>query len=186
MIWQPLDTWIVITGALCAVACALPGALLVLRRLSNAEYTYTVRDLTGVDSLDPTREFPIDGAAGEGFTNTGDALVMSPSLVTKYLDAAKEIAQHAVLLPHGIRFSEHTTRRDWTDETLDRIRAFYRTFAAEGGRTNVDWQGMVDSNQGGLLPLEEYVSATVEERELLTSGQNSSARPATKLTMAWG
>ena len=42
-----------------------PGPV-VLRRLSNAEYTYTVRDLTGVDSLDPVREFPVDGASGEG------------------------------------------------------------------------------------------------------------------------
>ena len=31
-----------------------PGPVL-LRRLSNAEYTYTVRDLTGVESLDPAR-----------------------------------------------------------------------------------------------------------------------------------
>ncbi|MEO8499195.1 MAG: DUF1587 domain-containing protein, partial [Planctomycetota bacterium] len=71
-----------------------PGPI-VLRRLSNAEYTYTIQDLTGVESLDPTREFPVDGAAGEGFTNTGSAQGMSPSLVQKYLDAAKEVADHA-------------------------------------------------------------------------------------------
>src|SRR5262245_40698026 len=47
-----------------------PGPV-VLRRLSNAEYTYTLRDLTAVESLQPAREFPVDGAAGEGFTNTG-------------------------------------------------------------------------------------------------------------------
>src|SRR6185295_18075073 len=41
-----------------------PGPV-VLRRLSNAEYTYTIRDLTGVESLDPAKEFPVDGAAGE-------------------------------------------------------------------------------------------------------------------------
>lgn len=33
-----------------------PGPV-VLRRLSNAEYTYTIRDLTGVPSLDPVRKF---------------------------------------------------------------------------------------------------------------------------------
>jgi len=32
--WDFIDTWIVITGALCAVACALPGCFLVLRRMS--------------------------------------------------------------------------------------------------------------------------------------------------------
>ena len=51
----------------------------------------------------------MDGAAGEGFTNAGAALVMSPALLTKYLDAAKEVANHLVLLPDGVRFSEPET-----------------------------------------------------------------------------
>src|SRR5688572_26364287 len=41
-----------------------PGPV-VLRRLNNAEYTFTIRDLTGVSSLDPAKEFPADGAAGD-------------------------------------------------------------------------------------------------------------------------
>src|SRR4029453_10499497 len=98
-----------------------PGPVL-LRRLNNAEYAYTIRDLTGGD-LDPTREFPSDGAAGEGFTNTGGSLVMSPDLLAKYLDAGKEIARHAELLPDGFRFSDHSTRSDWTNDTLEQIRA---------------------------------------------------------------
>src|SRR5215210_6033408 len=98
-----------------------PGKV-VLRRLSNAEYTYTLRDLTGVEALDPAREFPADGAAGEGFTNTGNALVMSPALLAKYFDAAKGVAAHAVPLPDGLRFSPGATRRDWTDEVVERIR----------------------------------------------------------------
>ena len=80
-----------------------PGRVIV-RRLSNTEYDNTIRDLTGVD-LHPTRQFPSDGAAGEGFTNAGDALGMSPGLLQKYFNAAKEVAAHAVLLPDGIRFS---------------------------------------------------------------------------------
>ena len=36
-----------------------PGPV-VLRRLSNSEYTYSVRDLTGVASLKPAHEFPVD------------------------------------------------------------------------------------------------------------------------------
>src|SRR5439155_21270855 len=39
-----------------------PGPV-VLRRLSNAEYTYTIRDLTGIASLDPAKEFPADSAS---------------------------------------------------------------------------------------------------------------------------
>ena len=85
-----------------------PGRV-VLRRLNNDEYNYTVRDLTGVASLNPTHEFPVDGAAGEGFTNSGEAQGMSPALAIKYLDAAKEVADHAVLTPEGIRFSPFTT-----------------------------------------------------------------------------
>jgi manganese/zinc/iron transport system permease protein len=34
MTWYPLDTWIVIVGALCAIACALPGCFLLLRQMS--------------------------------------------------------------------------------------------------------------------------------------------------------
>jgi manganese/zinc/iron transport system permease protein len=32
--WMPIDTWIVVTGILCAVSCALLGNFMVLRRLS--------------------------------------------------------------------------------------------------------------------------------------------------------
>ncbi len=103
-----------------------------LRRLSNAEYDCTIRDLTGVD-LRPTREFPADGAAGEGFTNAAEALSdISPTLFTKYLNAAKDIADHAVLLPDGFRFSPGKTRRDWTDESLARLRKFYAEYTADG------------------------------------------------------
>ena len=34
MNWSSLDTWTVAIGAICAVACALPGCFLVLRRMS--------------------------------------------------------------------------------------------------------------------------------------------------------
>lgn len=152
-----------------------PGRV-VLRRLSNAEYTFTLRDLTGVASLDPAREFPVDGAAGEGFSNTGNALVMSPALVTKYFDAAKYVSRHAVLLPDGIRFSASTTRRDWTNETLDRIRALYSQFTDTSGGDQVNLQGIVfDTNGGGRLPLEKYLAATLAEREALTAGRKSIA-----------
>lgn len=136
-----------------------PGPV-VLRRLSNAEYTYTVRDLTGVESLEPAREFPVDGAAGEGFTNTGQALVMSPALITKYLDAGKEIASHAVLLPDGMRFSSKATRRDWTDEIVHEIRAFYRGFVETRAneKTNVDGV-IIETNDKGFLATEKYLAA---------------------------
>ena len=134
-----------------------PGRV-VLRRLSNSEYTYTLRDLTGLSTLSPAKEFPIGGAAGEGFTNTGDAMVMSPSLVRKYLDAAKKVAAHAVLLPDGMRFSSKATRRDWTDESLAEIRKFYATYV------NVE---------DGRMDLEKYLAVTLKERVALRSGAKS-------------
>ena len=141
-----------------------PGPV-VLRRLNNAEYTFTVRDLTGIESLNPAKEFPVDSAAGEGFMNTGASLVMSPALLTKYLDAAKEIASHAVLLPDGIRFSPAATRRDWTDEILRQIREFYHQYTEAGGAETVTQQGMqLDKNKGGQLPLQKYLAATLELR----------------------
>jgi hypothetical protein len=150
-----------------------PGRV-ILRRLSNAEYTYTLRDLTGVESLDPAREFPSDGAAGEGFTNTGGALVMSPALLGKYLDAAKEVARHAMLLPEGFRFSRHSTARDWTDDFLAQIRQFYSEYTDSGGGSQVNLQGIIlETNQGGRLPIEKYLAATLTERENLTAGRKT-------------
>jgi hypothetical protein len=152
-----------------------PGRV-VLRRLNNAEYTYTIRDLTGVDSLDPAKEFPADGGAGEGFTNTGQSLVMSPALVTKYFDAAKAVAGHAVLLPDGFRFSAGDTRRDWTDEALARVREFYGRFtqpldAAAAAAQTVVGQGIrLDLGHEGFLPTEKYVLASVAERDRLAKG----------------
>jgi hypothetical protein len=125
-----------------------------LRRLSNAEYDYTIRDLTGVD-LRPTREFPADGAAGEGFTNAAEALTdVSPALLTKYLNAAKDVSDHAVLLPDGFRFSHGKTRRDWTDESTAKLRAFYAPYGPDG-----------------KLPVQPYLAATVRHRDALAAGQ---------------
>ena len=175
-------TWL--RGTLDALAFERAGdpGPVVMRRLSNAEYTYTVRDLTGVESLDPAREFPVDGAAGEGFTNTGQALVMSPTLLTKYLAAAKEIASHAVLTPLGIRFSSHTTPRDWTEENLAAIRTFYQSRTTSGGEEMVTRQGIpLDQTRGGRLLLDPYLMASVEVRDSQKTVPEAAARQGLNL-----
>lgn len=127
-----------------------------LRRLSNAEYDATIRDLTGVD-LRPSQQFPADGAAGEGFTNAAESLSdISPTLLGKYLNAAKDIADHAVPLPEGFRFSLAKTRRDWTDEGKVALRKFYAEHFGAGD---------------GKLPLQPYLLATVRHRDSLTQGK---------------
>ncbi len=80
-----------------------PGIVLA-RRLNNTEYDDTIRDLTGVD-IQPTREFPEDPTSSAGFDNSGESLVMSPSLLKKYLGAAREVANHMFLKPEGFGFA---------------------------------------------------------------------------------
>lgn len=103
-----------------------PGPVLA-RRLSNAEFDYTIRDLTGVD-LRPTREFPVDPANEAGFDNSGESLTISPALVKKQLAAARFVADHLVLKPHGIIFAPHpvVTETDRDKYCVQRIIDFYR------------------------------------------------------------
>jgi Protein of unknown function (DUF1592)/Protein of unknown function (DUF1588)/Protein of unknown function (DUF1587)/Protein of unknown function (DUF1595)/Protein of unknown function (DUF1585) len=102
-----------------------PGVVLA-RRLSNAEYNYTIRDLTGQD-LQPTREFPIDPANPAGFDNSGESLTMSPALLNKYLQAAREVADHMVLTSTGIAFAAHPmlAETDRDRYSIQRIVDFY-------------------------------------------------------------
>lgn len=82
-----------------------PGVVLA-RRLSNAEYDNTIRDLTGAD-IRPAREFPVDPANTAGFDNSGETLTMSPTLLKKYLGAAREVASHMYLKERGFGFAPH-------------------------------------------------------------------------------
>ena len=100
---------------------------MLARRLSNAEYDHTVRDLTGVD-IRPTREFPVDPANEAGFDNSAESLTMSPALVKKYLEAARRVADHLVLKPDGFAFAPHPVVAD-TDRDkycVRRIIDFYQ------------------------------------------------------------
>jgi hypothetical protein len=102
-----------------------PG-LVLARRLSNAEYNYTVRDLTGQD-MQITREFPVDPANPAGFDNSGESLTMSPALLKKYLQAAREVADHMVLTPDGIDFAPYPmlVETDRDKYPIQRIVSFY-------------------------------------------------------------
>ena len=103
-----------------------PGIVLA-RRLSNAEYDYTIRDLTGVD-IRPTKEFPVDPANQAGFDNSGESLAMSPALVKKYLDASRLVADHIVFLPKGFSFAPYpvVTDEDRDKYGVNRIVDFYK------------------------------------------------------------
>jgi mono/diheme cytochrome c family protein len=102
-----------------------PGPVLA-RRLSNAEYDGSIRELTGVD-IRPTRTFPVDPANAAGFDNSGESLAMSPGLLSKYLEAARTVADHMLLTPTGIVFAPHpvVTDTDRDKYCVKRIVDFY-------------------------------------------------------------
>lgn len=64
------------------------------RRMNRVEYNNTIRDLLGVD-VSPANEFPVDDS-GYGFDNIGDVLTVSPMLMEKYMQTAREVSQLAV------------------------------------------------------------------------------------------
>jgi hypothetical protein len=83
--------------ALAAANAGDPGPV-TMRRLTNAEYDNTIRDLTWRD-YGLAAEFQTDGGGGEGFTNTGDVLFLSPASIDKYFSAARKLAEHATVMP---------------------------------------------------------------------------------------
>lgn len=103
-----------------------PGVVLP-RRLSNEEYSYTIRDLTGQD-LQPTKEFPLDPDNQAGFDNSGESLTMSPALLSKYLKAARGISEHVVLKPDGFDFAPYPmlVETDRDKYCIERILDFYK------------------------------------------------------------
>ena len=79
-----------------------PGRVTV-RRLTSGEYAYTIQDLTGID-LDAGISAASDSVGGEGFTNFGDVQFMQDANVERYLEAAKLIANHAVIGSGPLQF----------------------------------------------------------------------------------
>ena len=69
-----------------------------LRRLNRREYHNTVRDLLGVD-LAVSDLFPADGSGGEGFDTNGATLFVPPLMLEKYLEAAQQILNRAIITP---------------------------------------------------------------------------------------
>ncbi len=123
---QQIVDWVAaVRAAEIKKAAGDPGVVLA-RRLSNAEYDYTIRDLTGQD-MNVAKQFPVDPANQAGFDNSGESLTMSPALLNKYLKAAREVANHAVLKPDGIDFAPYPmlVETDREKYAIQRIVSFY-------------------------------------------------------------
>ena len=82
-----------------AVAAPDPGRRPALHRLSRTEYANAVRDLLGLDDLpkelDIAVMLPADNATS-GFDNLAELLFVSPTLMERYLAAARKISRLAV------------------------------------------------------------------------------------------
>jgi hypothetical protein len=124
---QPVVDWIRAVKAEEIKRYAGDPGLVLARRLNNAEYNYTIRDLTGQD-MELTKEFPVDPANPAGFDNSGESLTMSPALLNKYLQAARDVADHMVLKSDGIDFASHPmlVETDRDKYCIQRIVDFYR------------------------------------------------------------
>ena len=73
-----------------------PGRTDTFRRLNRTEYQNAVRDLLGLD-VDVTALLPRDDAS-YGFDNVG-AVSLSPTLLERYLSAARKVSRLAVGSP---------------------------------------------------------------------------------------
>ena len=76
-----------------AAASPRPGRP-VIHRLNRAEYANAIRDLLDIE-IDASSLLPADESLG-GFDNIGGVLSISPSLLERYLSAARKISRLAV------------------------------------------------------------------------------------------
>ena len=80
-----------------------PGQQLPFR-LTKSRFQNKVRDIAGV-SIDLEHLLPDDARNSAGFNNDSSAQSMTPGMLTKYLQAAKVVADHAILDRHEILFA---------------------------------------------------------------------------------
>ena len=114
-----------------------PGRVTV-RRLTSAEYAYAIRDLTGVDVRTGV-DASSDAVGGEGFANFGDVQFVQDATVERYLEAARQVADHAVIGSGPLGFFADPGKTGLELSALHRIEQLYgargfRVVSGEGGR----------------------------------------------------
>ena len=114
-----------------------PGRVTV-RRLTSAEYAYAIRDLTGID-IKVAIDSSGDSVGGEGFANYGDVQFVQDASVERYLEAAKVVADHAVIGAGPLEFYADAGKTGLELSALNRINELYasrgfRVVSGEGGR----------------------------------------------------
>jgi histone H3/H4 len=94
-----------------------PGRVAV-HRLNRAEYANAVRDLLGLD-IDGASLLPVDDS-GYGFDNIADVLSLSPTLLERYMSAARKVSRLAIGDP-AIHPSLETYDLPWFLKQDDRM-----------------------------------------------------------------
>ena len=138
----------------------------MIRRLNRNEYNYTVRDLFGINFF-PGREFPSDGAGGEGFDNVGDSLFLPPVLMEKYLAASKKIIAEIYAKPDllaRVLITKPTDKITPKDAAKATIR-YNASLAFRRMATDEDISSMValaDKNLDAGQPFEQAVKGPLQ------------------------
>ena len=98
-VYDTVASWLETELDQAAAASPNPGRAHALHRLSRTEYQNAVRDLLALEHLpkemDVALLLPADNAAS-GFDNLAELLFVSPSLMERYLSAARKISRLAV------------------------------------------------------------------------------------------
>src|SRR5262249_26312813 len=92
--YASLASWLETEIDRAATAKPNPGRTETFHRLNRAEYQNAIRDLLAVE-IDVTSLLPPDDSS-YGFDNIAGVLKLSPTLLDRYIDAARTIASVAV------------------------------------------------------------------------------------------
>ena len=121
-----------------------PGRTDSIHRLNRAEYRNAVRDLLALD-VDVTSLLPADSADEHGFDNIASMLSVSPTLLDRYLSAARRLSRLAVGLPPGApAIEEYRVRLDQDDYLGEDLPFGSRGGAAIRHRFPVDGEYVID------------------------------------------
>lgn len=121
---QMLDILAAAMRATLAQHATDPGPTIV-RRLTSAEYDYCLEDLTGL-KLQLGEQFVSDSVGGSGFTNSAAAQFMQDATLERYLEAARRVAEHAMIGTGSIYFYHSPGETGLELSAAERIQQIYR------------------------------------------------------------
>lgn len=87
------------------------------RRLNRLEYNLTVEDLFGLE-FPFADSLPMESGGGEGFNNDGETLYLQPMLMERFIEAAGEIVDTAIVTPtQDLQFTgkDFIGAKDWIE-----------------------------------------------------------------------